>query len=201
MRAAFAVAVLLGACTLTVAQPKEPEPRYGVKPRLKQFTQGTPREVLRSALVAIEKGDYPYLVAQLLEPKFTDDAVTDRVKLFEGGVEIELAKLRDFQRANPGKVDPENRIPLDAKAFRAMAAERARDLAFKQLVKDVAQKLLDDPQVVKDLSRILRDGAFVDADPVTTASHPDIKNRTLYFKKIGDRWFLENRQVEEKKEP
>ena len=115
--------------------------------------------------------------------------------------ELELAKLHDFQRTSPNKVADEDRVPLDPKAFRALAAAKARDLAFKQLVKDIAQKLLDDPQTVKDLSRILRDGSFVDADPVATATHADIKNRTLFFRKIDDRWFLENRQAEEKKEP
>lgn len=202
MRAVFAVAILLGAGALTVAQPmEEPQPRYGVKPRLKQFLQGTPKEVLKSTLAAVDQGEYPYLVAQLLDPKFADDAVTERMKLFEGGVEIELAKLRDFQQANLDKIATENRIPLDPKAFRAMAAAKARDLAFKQLVKDVTQKLLDDPQSVRDLGRILREGSFVEADPAATATHPNVKNRTLYFKKIDGRWFIDNRQAEEKKEP
>lgn len=201
MRAAFALAVLLGAGSLTLAQPpQEPAPRYGIKSRQKVFTQGTPREALRSVLGAMEKSEYTYLVAQLLEPKFVDDAVTDRTKLFEADAELKLANLRDFQRANPDKVAAEDRVPLDPKGFRDMAAVKARELAFKQLVRDVSQKLADDPQVARDLGRILRDGTFTEAAPAATATHADVKNRTLYFKSVDGRWFLENRQAEEKKE-
>lgn len=202
MRTAFAVALLLGVGALAFAQPApEPQPRFGIRPRLKQFPQTTPKEALRSVLAAREKGEYSYLVAHLLDPKFVNDAVANRVKLFEGGAEVDLAKLRDYQRANPDRVSEENRVPLDLKAFRAMVTAKATDLAFKQLVKDVAQKLLDDPHSVRDLGRILRDGTFAEAAPLATATHPDVKGHTLYFKNIEGRWFLENRQVEEKKEP
>jgi hypothetical protein len=202
MRPAFAVVLVLGAGAVTFAQPPmEPEPRYGMRPRAKQYPQGTPKEALRSALAAVEKGDYAYLAAHLLDPKFVDAAVGDRVKLFDAAAELELAKLRDFQRANPGRVAPENRVPLDPVAFRAMAAARARDRAFKQLQRDIAQKLNDDPQSIKDMRRVARDGAVADAGDDATATHPDVKARTLFFKKLGDRWFLENRQAEEKKEP
>jgi hypothetical protein len=207
MRTAFAAAILLGAAAFTHAQPrdtspKDPEPRYGVKIRLKQYPQTTSKETLKSAVEAIQTADYPYLVAHLLDPKFVEDAIADRAKLFEPDVEAELAQLRDFQRANPDKFAPEDRVPLDPKGLRAQAALKARERAFKQLLKDIQQKLMDDPQTVKDLRRIARDGSFADSEPVATASHTDVKGRALYFKKIGDRWFLENRQAEEpKKEP
>ena len=53
------------------------------------------------------------------------------------------------------------------------------------------------------MRRILRaPSPFAEADPVATATLPEIKGRALYFKKINDRWFLENRNTEEpKKEP
>jgi hypothetical protein len=201
MRAAFAVALLLGAGALAGAQPpREPEPRYGVKPRVKAYPQGSPREALRSALLAADKGDYSYLVAHLLDPKFVDDAVSGRAKDFEGSAEVELARLRDRQRANPGRVAPENLVPLDPKEFRALAAAKARDRGFRQLVRDVAQKLTEDPQTLRDLGRILRDGSFAPSDAAATATLPEVKDRTLFFKNVGGRWFLENRQAEEKKE-
>jgi hypothetical protein len=212
MRLAFAVVLVFGAAALISAQPpkgpppkdtlpKDPDPRYGVNPRVKAYPQDTPRAALKSTLTAIEKADYSYLVAQLLDPKFVDDAVAERAKLFEAGAEVELAQLRDFQRKNPSSVTDDNRVPLDPVAFRAVAAAKARERGFKQLIRDIEQKLTDDPQVVKDFRRIARDGSFVDADPVTSATHPEIKARTLYFKKTAGRWFLENRQAEEKKEP
>jgi hypothetical protein len=83
-----------------------------------------------------------------------------------------------------------------------MAAARARDRAFKRLQGDLREKLTDDPQSVKDLRRIAREGTFADADASASATHPEVKGRALFFKKLGDRWFLENRQAtEEKKEP
>jgi hypothetical protein len=202
MRLAFAVVLVLGVATMTFAQPpKDPEPRYGVKARLKQYPQATPKQALRSALETIEKADYAYLAAHLLDAKFVEDAVNERMKLYEAGAEKELAQLRDFQRANPDKVSTENRVPQDPKAFRDMAAARARDRAFKLLQRDIEQKLTDDPQALRDLRRLSRDGMFTDADPAATVTHPEVKNRTLHFKKIDNRWYLENRQAEEKKEP
>ncbi|QJW95243.1 hypothetical protein [Frigoriglobus tundricola] len=228
MRTLFAAAVLLGAAALVPAQPpkdppkappkdapKDPPPdrdadavpkdlgpKYGVKTRLKQYPQTTPKESLRSVLAAVEGADYTYIVAQLLDPKFVAAAVADRAKQLEPGAEAELAQLRDFQRANRDRIAPEDRVPLDPVGLRALAAVKATERGFKRLVRDVEQKLLDDPQTVKEFRRILRDGSFAEADPAASATHPDMKGRTLYFNKIGDRWFLENRQTEEpKKEP
>jgi hypothetical protein len=208
MRTAFAAAILLGAAAFTHAQPREdlvprdPPPRFGVKSRVKQYPQATAKEALKSAVAAIEAADYPYLVAHLLDPKFVDDAVAERAKDFEPGAEAELAQLRDFQRANPDKVASEDRVPLDPNGFRALAAAKARERGYRQLLKDIQQKLADDPQTVRDLRRIARDGSFADADPISTATHADVKGRALYFKKIGNRWFLEDRQADEaKKEP
>ena len=97
---------------------------------------------------------------------------------------------------------PENRVPLDGRSFAALITTRARERAFRQVAKDLEQKLSDDPTGVKEMRRVLRDGAFADADPVATATHAEIKGRALYFRKIGERWFLENRNTEEpKKEP
>lgn len=158
--------------------------------------------MLKSALAAVEATDYEYLVGQLLDPKFVDDAVAERAKFLQAGAEAELAQLRDYQRANPSKVAIEDRVPLDPVGFRALAATKARDRAFRQLQRDVAQKLTDDPQAVKDIRRVALDGMFADADPAATGTHPEVKGRTLYFKKAGDRWYLENRQTDEpKKDP
>ena len=213
MRTAFAAAVLFGAAALAHAQPpKDPPPepvpaakdgsRYGVKVRVKQYPQPTPKQALRSVLEAVEAADYTYLVGQLLDPKFVDDAVAERAKLLQADAEAELAQLRDYQRANPSRVAVEDRVPLDPVGFRARAAVKARDRGFRQLLRDVQQKLTDDPQAVKDIRRVVLDGSFADADPAATGTHPEVKGRTLYFKKVGDRWYLENRQADEpKKDP
>lgn len=203
MRPALAVVVLLGAATLTHAQrPKDPVPRYGVPARVGLFQQTSPKVALKTALELIDAGQYSYFAAHILDPKFVDDVVSDRAIGFEAGVERDLAQLRDAQRANLDKVEPQDRVPLDPQEFRAVVALKARELAFKQLLKDIEEKLKDDPQSLKDMRKILREGTFAEADPVASATHDSVKGRTLYFKKIGERWFLENKLAEEpKKEP
>jgi hypothetical protein len=202
MRPALAAVLVLSAFALAAAQPPKPvEPRFGVKHRDKAYPQATPKAALKSAIDAIEAADFAYLVAHLLDPKFVDATVDDRQKQLVPAAEAELAQLRDFQRANPDKVDAESRVPLDPMLFRAAAAEKARDRAFKLLVREVTAKLVDDPETLKALRRVYREGTFTEGDPAT-ATHPEVKNRTLFFKKLGDYWVLENRQAAEpKKEP
>ena len=198
MRTAFATVVLLGACALVHAQPvKDPDPRYGIPARVKLYPQSAPKAALKSALERIDAGDFAYLVAHILDPKFVDEAVADRAKGYEAAIERELAQLRDFQRANPDKVAPGTFVPFDPKEFRAVAAAKARERGFKQLLRDVEEKFKEDPQTLKDMRKIARDGAFVEGEPSASAAHDTVKGRTLYFKKIGDRWFLENRQADE----
>lgn len=203
MRTAIAGAVLLAAAGLVGAQPKkDPDPRYGVNPRVREYPQESPKAALRTAVKLIDQGSFAYLAAHVLDAQFVDAQVADRAKGFEAGAERELGQLREFQRANPDRVTRDNRVPLDPREFRAAAAEKARDRAFKQLLADIAEKLKDDPQAMKDMRKLLRDGEFAEADPVASVAHPDAKGRALYFKKTGDRWFLENKQADEpKKEP
>jgi hypothetical protein len=175
--------------------------RYGINPRVKSYPQDTPKAVLKSVVAAIENADYSYLVAQLLEPRFVDDGVADRGRPFEAGAEADLTRLRDYQRANANTIALEDKLPTDPQEFRALVVTRARTRGFKVFVREIEQKLTDDPQVVKDFRRVLRDTPFPNAETAIAVTHPDLKGRSLYFKKIGTRWFLENRQVEEKKEP
>jgi hypothetical protein len=66
----------------------------------------------------------------------------------------------------------------------------------------VEQKMRDDPQALKDMKKILRAGTFSDEGAGAKATNPAVKDSAIYFKKIGDRWYLENRQADEtKKEP
>src|SRR5262245_57298580 len=184
MRAAFAVVLVFGAAALVHAQPKEPpkdvlpkepEPRFGVNPRAKAYPQSTPKEALKSLLLAAEKADYAYIVAQMLDPKFVDPAIVERAKTFEATAEAELTQLREFQRANPNNIADEDRIPQNPQAFRTLVAQKAIERGFKQLVRDIEQKLTDDPQVLKDFRKIARDGTFADSDPVPSASHTEVK--------------------------
>jgi hypothetical protein len=209
MRLLFAFALLVGSAALA-QQPKapdlpdQPQPRYGVPPKLKTYPQNTAKKALASALEAIEKPDLAYLAAQLLDPGYVDLRVGERAKQFEAATEVELARLRDFQIRNPEKFQPQDRLPVDRGKFRALVSERSREQGFRQVVKDLEDKLRDDPQSLRDLKKMFRAGTVEDTATGARVTHPDIKDRALFFRKVGDRWFLENQQEEAppaKKEP
>jgi hypothetical protein len=202
MRHVFSLAVLAGATALAAGQPpdkkdpdlpRDPDPRYGLAAKLKTYPQETAKKALGSALEAAAKADVAYLVAHLLDPAFVDGRVADRAKQFEAAVEAELTKQRDFQLKNPEKVEPDDRLPVDRAGFAALVAARSRERAFKQLVRDVEAKLLDDPQALKDLRKLFRDGTVADAADGAKLTHPDVKDRALFFRKADGRYFLENR--------
>jgi hypothetical protein len=203
----LAAVTLLGTLLPTLAQeaartPTGVPPRFGLPVRAKTFPQGTAKDALRSAIEAAEKNEYTYLLAHLMDPQFVDARLTDRARQLEPFVEVELAKLREYQKANPDRVPRESRVPDDPGAFRAYAANEARTRAFRQLVRDVTDKLTDDPQSLKDLRRFLREGTFTDVAGGVRVTLADVKDRSVFLRQIGDRWFVENRQVEEgKKEP
>jgi hypothetical protein len=206
MRHALALTVLLGAGLLARTQerpappPGEIAPRFDVRGKLRTYPQGTPKQALGSVIAAADAGDYAYILAHLMDPQFVDQRLADRAKQYSEGVEKELVDLRERQKKNPAAVPSENRVPDDPAKFRDVITANATRRALKQLVADLRDKLTDDPQVLKDLRRFLREGAFDDAAGTTArAALPDVKDRGVYFKKVGDRWFVENRQTPEEK--
>jgi len=208
MRLIFSLALFAGAVGFAWCQPpggevpKDTDPRFGFPVRLKAFPQDTAKRALASTVEAIERSDLPYLVAHLMDPGFVDLRLGDRAKQFEAPAEQELSRQRDAQIRNPEKYKPEERLPTDRVKFAALIVAKSRELAFKQLVRDVEDKLLNDPQSIKDMKKILKDGKFEDVETGAKATHPDVKDRAVYFRKIGERWFLENRQEEQpKKDP
>src|SRR5438046_1698080 len=105
-RPVLAAVALLGAALLAAAQeapkaPTEVPARFGVPVRPKTFPQATAKEVLRSAIEAADKREYTYLLAHLMDPQFVDARLADRAKQLEPLVEVELARLREYQKANP----------------------------------------------------------------------------------------------------
>lgn len=207
MRLAFALVLLSGLTALADDDTppiivKEPEPRFGVLAKLKVYPQSTPKKALGSVIDACDKGDFAYLLAHLLDPGFVELRLNERAKHFEATVEVELARLRDYQYSNLDRFPPEVRIPTDRKLFAAAVIEKSRERAFKQLLRDVDQKLRDDPLALNDMKKILRAGTFSDEGAGVKATNPVVKFSAIYFKKIGDRWFMENRQADDtKKEP
>ena len=200
MRVLFAAVLACGSAALAQEKAKAPEEtpvRYGLPYKAKSYPQATPKEALESVLVAADKGEYDYLVAHLLDPAFVDGRVGDRAKQFEPAVEAGLARKRDAQRRGADAAgDP---VPDEPDRFRARVAADAKTAAYRQLVRDVREKLADDPEVLKDLRRFYRGGTFPETPGETAkVGLPDIRDRAVFLKKAGDRWYVENRQSDEK---
>ena len=206
MRSLFAFALFLGTASLAAPQegrPKTPDeipPRFGVVFKGKVYSQATPKDALQSAIDAAEKVEFHYLVAHLLDPAFVDARIAERAKQAETAVEANLAALRDFQLKNLDKIAIESRLPVDAAKFRERIVADSKTAAFKQLVRDVQDKFADDPEVLKDLRRFRSQGNFPDMAAGDTAKigAVDVKERSLFIKKVGDRWYVENKQTEDK---
>jgi len=191
-----------------VAEPEVVPPRYGQAFSPKAYPQGTAREVVASAILAVEKNDFAYLAAHLLDPAFVDarlDAMSaGPTNPYRKAAEAELIRLRDIQRRNPDAVPAARRVPEDAKQFDDRLGVETKTLAFAQLTRLMKDKFADDPEVLKDLRRFARGGTFPDAGAPGDAVKvelPDVKDRALYLKRAGGRWYVENKQVEEKTAP
>jgi len=189
--------VLLATAAFAVAQPEvQPiPPRYGVPALPDVFPQVSSKELLVSALRAVERGKFDYLAAHLLDPQFVDDRVGQRAVPLEGGVDRDLRAERASQRANPIATLPEYRIPDDPRLFDLAVRAEARNRAFKLVVKDIRDNLTEHPDHLNDFRKILREGQFVDAGDSASANVKDLKDRQMFFRRIEGRWFVENRQL------
>jgi hypothetical protein len=69
---------------------------------------------------------------------------------------------------------------------------------FDELVKEISAKIIDSPASVKQLEQFLKAGDWEDKGNTAVAKLKDLKDQQVFFRKIGNRWFMENRQKEEK---
>src|SRR5947209_4630954 len=81
-------------------------------------------------------------------------------------------------------------VPFDPQLLKERGSDESRRRAFAQVVRDVQDKLTDDPQTLRDLRRFARDGTFPPAGMGTTskATVADVKDRAVFLKKTDDRW-------------
>jgi hypothetical protein len=93
---------------------------------------------------------------------------------------------------------------IDARRFSYLAAQladpdtvdkRVQELGgrFESYVKLVADRFADDPEAAKQLRRFLSEGAWEESGETASVKHKEIRSRQVFFRKIGSRWFLEDR--------
>ncbi len=68
---------------------------------------------------------------------------------------------------------------------------------FDPFVAVVKEKWTTDPENAKELRRFLADGVWEQNGDAASAKLGEGKSRQVFFKKIGNRWFLENRRKAE----
>jgi hypothetical protein len=65
---------------------------------------------------------------------------------------------------------------------------------FDELVRETTDKLTGNPDAVKELRRFLKEGEWEATEGTPSVKLKDLKGRQVFFRKIGPRWYLENRQ-------
>ncbi len=68
---------------------------------------------------------------------------------------------------------------------------------FEELVRETTAKLANNPNAAKELERFLKEGEWEGGESSASAKLKDVKGRQVFFRKIGPRWYLENRQKPE----
>ena len=72
--------------------------------------------------------------------------------------------------------------------------EGRRLLAFDRLTHETNQYLQNDPLIVKELRTFAKEAKWTDEGESAVGTVEKIPARKVFCKKIGDRWFLENKQ-------
>lgn len=202
MRVVWGVAILLVVAMPLQAQKPEPPPvRYEVVPQLASYPQSTPKEALATLIKLVEKEKFEYLAAHIIDYKFIDSKVRDRSKLYLDEIDANYRALRDVQRADPVRYPPGSRLPDDPQAFAAIVETAAKQKAFRFVAKDIRAIFAENPENLKDFRKFLREGNFSEAADTATVSHLQIKNKAVFFKKVGDYWTIEDRQTPDQDTP
>jgi hypothetical protein len=68
---------------------------------------------------------------------------------------------------------------------------------FDELVRETKTKLADYPASVKELERFAKEGEWQETKESAVAKLKDVKERQVFMKKVGNRWYFENKQKAE----
>jgi hypothetical protein len=124
-----------------------------------------------------------------IAPRFGVEADTDR---------FPQKSARDTLRSVLGAIEAKRvDYVLAHLAEPAFVDERVRQVGgrFEVMVRETTAKLQADPESVRDLRRLLAEGTWVEEDATASVSLKDLPGRSAFFKKLGTRWFFENRQT------
>lgn len=96
------------------------------------------------------------------------------------------------QLADPAYID---RQVADYKSFFPRGTEASRVfLAFDRLRRETETYYREDPQLLRELRLFARDAAWDAGEEIATGTTKSVPARKVFLRKIGERWFLQNRQ-------
>jgi hypothetical protein len=76
-----------------------------------------------------------------------------------------------------------------------VGGEAARTtLGFNRFLKETTDYYKEDPLLLKELRDFFKENSWEIEESKAVAKHKDIPTRKIFMKRIGDRWFLENKQ-------
>jgi hypothetical protein len=185
MRVSIGLLLMLAASPSAQGQI-EPDRRFGLKQTLEIYQQDSPRKTLASLTRALDKGRYDYIVAFLIDPAFIDEQIRQVYPTFETRARAQVQK-----EAEAGK-------GYDREFTANRIKELATQASFNHIVARVREHFDNDPENVKALRRMVNAGEFNEGADVTSVKLNDVKDKTLFIRKAGDRWYLENRIQEDK---
>jgi hypothetical protein len=162
-----------------LAQELDVPPRFEVLHNAELYKQDTPQNTLDSVLVAASRDRFDYVIAHLLDPALVDARLATNQVYFERVANEQVGATAAGQ------------LLMGEELYNQVRRVAVR-LNVKQLGDQMRRKLADEPNNLRELKQIARDGQFEAAGETAKATHKDLKGRALYFKKIGNRWFLEN---------
>src|SRR5262249_13407757 len=79
------------------------------------------------------------------------------------------------------------------------ASGKSTSERFDEVVKETTVKLREEPTAVAELRRFLQSGEWEQSDEAAVVRLKDIRGRAVYLRKVGPRWFIENRDKPEPK--
>lgn len=131
---------------------------------------------------------YGYMFEAALYPQQTpQEALQSVVKALDSRkIEYLLAHLAD-----PRFVD--ERVD-EYKALQKGNDQAKTILGFERLVRETIQHFQDDPVILKELRQYVKDADWDVQEGIAIGSLKTASPRRVYFRKLDDRWFLQNKQ-------